>query len=812
MKKKVIFVLSTVMILLAALPAKALHSPKEWYNTRLLNDKNGNKIEDAIDRLMEEEPNKPISVFICFLNDCRPDNRMQELQLLVERHKGRMGYASTVVASAVIEEIPVEQFCCLAAMWPEIGYIHMDYIVEPHMTTAGQALKAHSGLYSPNTAEDQGYDGSGITIAVLDTGADDPGGAGTTHNHLPTAVGGLYLTGCNAMTYECSTLNVGNPDDQQGHGTAVAGCALGLGNASNDRGVAPGASLFDCRITPNWVTGSTASSNIQQVVDWLTWNGSTVVPPVRVANISFGSYCESAGDALTASIEALVASGVVVSVSAGNNNSCTGSPTGCLGAQNGLGSIAVTTRAITVAAATHQGTVDRTDDVIANYSRVGPGLGLSPKPDITAYGNQCTSACPTGCYSSTSTFTIAAPAKDSSTGYIGFGGTSAASPMVAGAAALIIERNPAITPAAVKNLLISNAQDMGAAGWDATWGAGLMDLGPIFSAPPNDCDLEVTSITHLPPAVQCYQPVTITVTVRNAGSTTVTDYSVDWERWYFGPSQPVQRLPIGAGPDLNTYGPLAPGATQNFQRTWTPGVSDSLPLSLHSCFWGIVHAACDTNAGNNERNENVTISGVTSSYSCSPPAPLNLDGIVEFPFRLGHKQFGRQEIILCLENPNERDWYAELEVGGEASQECLNAYVDNQECAVWGILRVRQIQPDAPPVKLRIESFDAQMKPIGDMDIMVDFTDSDNDGVPDVDDNCPEKPNKEQEDADEDRFGDDCDNCPEKFNPDQKDSNGNGIGDVCDPLCDLPGDADNDCDVDEFDFAWLALNWLEGVF
>lgn len=815
MKKQLIFMLAIVMILLAASPAKALHSPKEWYNTtRLMDDKNGNKIEDAIDELMENEPNKPISVFICFLNDCRPDNRMQELEQLVERYKGRMGYASTVVASAVVEEIPAEQFCCLAAMWPEVGYIHLDHLAEPHMTTAGQALKAHIGLYSPNTAEDQGWDGTGITIAVLDTGADDPGGTVTPmHNDLPAAVGGLYLTGCNAMTYACSTLNVGNPDDQQGHGTAVAGCALGLGNAGNDRGVAPGASLFDCRITPNWVTGITAFSNIQQVVDWLTWNGSTVVPPVRVANISFGSNCQSAGTALTASIEALVASGVVVSVSAGNHNSCAFIPASYGGpCTGGIGSIAVTTRAITVAAASHENTVNRADDVIANYSRVGPGTGLSPKPDITAYGSQCTINCAApGTCSASPTVVIPAPDNDSTNGYIGFGGTSAASPMVAGAAALIIERNPAITPAAVKNLLMANAQDMGAAGWDATWGAGLMDLGPIFSAPPPACDLEVTSVTYSPGTVQCFQDVNITVTVRNNGPA-VSDFLVDWERWYFGPSQPVQRLPIGAGPVANTAGPLAFGASRNFSRIWTPGVSDNLPLSLHSCFWGIVSAACDTNPGNNERNVNVNIIGVTSSYSCSPPAPLNLDGIVEFPFRLGHKEFGMQRINLCLENPNPRDWDAELEVGGETSQECLGAYVDNQECAVWGILRVRQIQPDADPAKLRVQSFDEKDEFLGEMVVMVDFTDRDRDGIPDVDDNCPDKYNPEQEDADEDRIGDDCDNCPKAFNPDQKDSNGNGRGDACDPLCDLLGDVDGDCDVDGSDFGWLASNWLEGVF
>jgi len=815
LRKEIIWMLLIFVVLTFALatPANALHSPKEWYNpARYLDDKNGNKIEDAIDRMMKEEPNKMVNVFICFLDDCRPDNRMNELGQLLEQYKGRISYASTVVASVAVGSLPVERIGCIAAMWPEVGYIHLDHMVEPHMTTAGQALKAHAGFYSPNTAEDNGYDGTGITIAVLDTGVDDPGGAGTTHNHLPAAVGGLFLTNCNAATFACTTLNVGNPDDQWFHGTGVAGCALGRGDVGgNNRGVAPGASLFDCRITPTWATGSTVESNIQQVVDWITWNWNTVVPPIRVANISFGSYCESAGTALTASIEALVASGVVVCVSAGNQNTCAGNPPECFGPANGLGSIAVTTRAITVAAATHQGTINRNNDVIANYSGTGPGIGPTPKPDITAYGNQCTRACPTGCVAGTSTFQIQAPAYNTNTGYLNFGGTSAASPMVAGAAALIIERNPAITPPAVKNLLLTNAEDRGPAGWDATWGEGLMDLGPIFQAPPPACDLSVISVTYAPATVQCYQPVTITVRVKNVGTTTVNDFVVDWERWYFGPNnQPAQRLPIGSGPTANIANPLIPNATRDFTRIWTPGVSDNLPLSLHSCFWGIVSTACDTNAGNNERNVNVNIVGVTANYSCSPPGKASDDGTIEFPFRIGHKEFGAERVELCLENPDPQNWYAELEVEGEPSTECINAFVDNQDCAVWATLRIKQKNPDSLRVKLSVKSTTAEGRFLGEMEVVVDFTDEDNDSIPDVDDNCPDKPNKGQEDADEDRVGDVCDNCPRDFNPDQKDSNGNGRGDACDPLCDLLGDLDDDCDVDWYDVAILAQDWLVG--
>jgi hypothetical protein len=63
---------------------------------------------------------------------------------------------------------------------------------------------------------------------------------------------------------------------------------------------------------------------------------------------------------------------------------------------------------------------------------------------------------------------------------------------------------------------------------------------------------------------------------------------------------------------------------------------------------------------------------------------------------------------------------------------------------------------------------------------IVSAADSDNDGVPDDEDNCPEDPNPGQQNSDNDSHGDVCDNCPLVDNEDQLDSNGNGIGDACD--------------------------------
>ncbi|MCK5490556.1 MAG: lamin tail domain-containing protein [Candidatus Pacebacteria bacterium] len=64
-------------------------------------------------------------------------------------------------------------------------------------------------------------------------------------------------------------------------------------------------------------------------------------------------------------------------------------------------------------------------------------------------------------------------------------------------------------------------------------------------------------------------------------------------------------------------------------------------------------------------------------------------------------------------------------------------------------------------------------------DSCIPCTDTDDDGVCDIDDNCVTNPNPNQEDADDDGVGDACDNCVNVENPDQADADLNGVGDVC---------------------------------
>jgi hypothetical protein len=88
--------------------------------------------------------------------------------------------------------------------------------------------------------------------------------------------------------------------------------------------------------------------------------------------------------------------------------------------------------------------------------------------------------------------------------------------------------------------------------------------------------------------------------------------------------------------------------------------------------------------------------------------------------------------------------------------------------------------------------------------VLIRTTDSDEDGVPDTEDNCVTVSNErgQQDDSDADGVGDACDNCTQEFNLQQRDTDGDNFGNVCDP------DFDNSGNVDFADLAYLKSKFF----
>jgi subtilisin family serine protease len=247
-----------------------------------------------------------------------------------------------------------------------------------------------------------GARGEGITIAVIDSGVD--------RRHF----GDRYIGGYDFVERD------DDPDDPHGHGTHVAGIALGDG--SDFSGVAPAAKLLAYRVMD--ANGRGFGSDVIAALERALDPNGDGDPSDRadVVNLSLGSTFGDADDPEAIAVDRAVQAGMVVALAAGN-----------FGGAQSIGSPATSRLGITV------GNSDA-NDVLAFDSSYGPAApDYQVKPDVTAPGEQIRSA-------------------KSGGGSIVFSGTSMAAPHVAGAAALLLELHPRWTPQEVKAALIGSAQ------------------------------------------------------------------------------------------------------------------------------------------------------------------------------------------------------------------------------------------------------------------------------------------------------------------------------------------------------------------
>ena len=140
--------------------------------------------------------------------------------------------------------------------------------------------------------------GAGVGVAIVDTGID------FAHPDLKVAAA------CFSAYRSCQ--------DDEGHGTHVAGIVAALNNHIDVVGVAPGATLYAVKVLNK--KGSGTDSAVIEGLEWVADNAATLSPPIRVVNMSLGR--EGTIDdspALREAVQALYAAGIVVVVAAGND-------------------------------------------------------------------------------------------------------------------------------------------------------------------------------------------------------------------------------------------------------------------------------------------------------------------------------------------------------------------------------------------------------------------------------------------------------------------------------------------------------------
>ena len=291
------------------------------------------------------------------------------------------------------------------------------------------------------------YDGTGVTVALLDTGVSQSGDLG---NRVLARVD---------MTPDHDGF------DRYGHGTHLSGIIAGTGAASGGqwRGVAPGANLVSVK-----VAGSDGSTDVSVVIAGLQWVVSNrATYNIRVLNLAFGTDSKQSYsvDPLDYAVEQAWFSGILVVASAGNRG-----PDG--GTVNKPGDDPFV---LTVGAADNHGTPDRSSTTVAPFSSWGSPGGFM-KPDVVAPGITIVSIRDSG-----STIDVAYPDARMGDSYFKGTGTSQAAAIVSGVAALMFQANPSLTPDLAKGALMKTAFRNASYKWP-TAGAGLVDVGSAIQA------------------------------------------------------------------------------------------------------------------------------------------------------------------------------------------------------------------------------------------------------------------------------------------------------------------------------------------
>ncbi len=348
----------------------------------------------------------------------------------------------------------------------DVEYIIDDQIIRLSMVTpskeeipAEKTVEWNVLMVKADSCWLAGYDGTGIVIAHMDTGVDP--------NH--PALSGKWL---GSPYWYDAVAGQSSPYDDQGHGTHTMGTILGgdgLGPFTDDIGVAPGAKYVSCKIFDyqGYTYLSWIHNGFQAIADWKA-QGVNIV----ASSNSWGST-EVTNTEFWQDVINWRNLDIVPVFAAGNNGPNAGTI-------NTPGSFPT---AIAVGAT-------NSSNNVASFSCRGPAPNQNPwnntsywprsdwnfiKPNISAPGVSVRSALPGGSYAS-------------------WDGTSMATPHVAGAIAILKQRNPNLTFEQIYNLLLDHAQQpsQGAPYPNNNYGWGILDIYQALLATPSPSEPAIT--------------------------------------------------------------------------------------------------------------------------------------------------------------------------------------------------------------------------------------------------------------------------------------------------------------------------------
>ena len=313
------------------------------------------------------------------------------------------------------------------------------------------------------TKDEAGVSGAGVGVAVIDTG-------------IAGGLADFRVSETDARSRVVASV-VANPGassaaDVVGHGTHVAGVIAGNGNHRTDRlrgeyiGIAPDAKLVSVNVADD--AGDATTLDVIRGLDFVIQHGATL--GIRVVNLSLSSTLPGSyrTDPLDAAVESAWKKGIVVVTAAGNR----GSGAGTVDYAPGNDPFA-----ITVGGTDDRGTNSLGDDFVADWSSRGTTADGFAKPEVYAPGARIVAP-----LAPDSMFKLLCPACILGNGYIRASGTSMSAPVVSGAAALLLEKYPQLTPDQVKGTLLQYTRPApGGANVVSPFAAikGVRDSGPV---------------------------------------------------------------------------------------------------------------------------------------------------------------------------------------------------------------------------------------------------------------------------------------------------------------------------------------------